>query len=335
MGRRKKHAEEHENLERWLVSYADFITLLFATFVVLYALSQINLAKFKQLKVSMQIAFSSPSLIQGGEGVMDKSANSILPDNGGGVETSPVQQFFDNLKAKFDEGGFNQTAKEIENMSKNKELEGIKVKVDERGLVINLLDSLFFQSGEATIRKEAYPILNKVGKLLQSEYKDKSIRVEGHTDNIPIKSALFPSNLELSAARASSVIRFLNNSYNFKGTKFAAVGYGDSIPIAPNGTEEGRKKNRRVEIVVLRDKYTGAEPRYINFEKPQPKIEKKEARPLPENLKNVSDAAKNLLEMTDTPASNLIKNQDSYEKESERLAKELELKEKGNIGIKQ
>lgn len=250
MSKKKKH-EEHENLERWLVSYADFITLLFATFVVLYALSQLDLEKFKLLKISINRAFSPPSVFSDqGPSIMQKQEGEILPNESQGIDSSVIPLISPNLEEKKME----EVKQEIEKTIEKNNIEGVSAKVDSRGLVISLLDSVFFDSGSAYIRPQAVKILDKVAFMIKKDFTGNKIRVEGHTDPDPISTAVFPSNWELSAARASSVVRHFISRFKMPENSFSAVGYADTIPIAPNNTIQGKQKNRRVEIVILNSK---------------------------------------------------------------------------------
>jgi len=325
MPKKKKKAEEHENLERWLVSYSDFITLLFATFVVLYALSQLDLAKFKDMSISMKKAFASPSVVQGDKSILDSSGDSIL--SGMDNESNMIPPLFENMEAKMEETNFNQTKETVEKMD---DVQGVDIYVSERGLVISLSDSLFFPSGNAEIKASAQKSLLKVGALLKNKFSDHPIRVEGHTDNQPIKSALYPSNWELSSARASSVVRFLLSHFKFEENRFAAVGYADGRPIAENNTEKGRGKNRRVEIIVLRNKLARSESSIKGMNKARidsiKNYEKEQKKQL-QLYRSVSDAAKNLARQTGESIQNVIQFKDNYEKDSEKLQKELATKE--------
>jgi chemotaxis protein MotB len=258
MGKKHKHPE-HENLERWLVSYADFITLLFATFVVLYALSQADLAKFKNLSVALKQAFNPGSAIMqnpGGvmkgtpqQGVLKESGNSILDK----VKSKSAQ----NDETKGTASPVVTTVKQItKTLSKTKLSSKIKealketqVNLQERGVVISFSNSLFFDPGSATLKSLAFPILDKVATDLANN--NRLIHVEGHTDNHKISTALYPSNWELSSARSSSVIRYLIERDKLDPKRLAAIGYGDTRPIADNSTEAGRQKNRRIDIVLL------------------------------------------------------------------------------------
>jgi chemotaxis protein MotB len=250
---RKKKPEEHENLERWLVSYADFITLLFAVFVVLYALSQLDLAKFKDLKISLSQAFA-PTIFKGQgakpEAFEGPSGQDLLQKHYTGDQVNVIPPINPQLELKRMED----TKKAIEEKIQEGDLEGIDVKIDKRGLVISLLNSVFFDSGSAQIKEEAKSVLNNVALEIKKSFPGNRIRIEGHTDPDPISTAVFPSNWELSAARAASVVRYFIRQFKMDKEQFSAVGYADSIPIASNDTREGKQNNRRVEIVILNSK---------------------------------------------------------------------------------
>jgi chemotaxis protein MotB len=325
---KKKHAEEHENLERWLVSYADFMTLLFATFVVLYALSQLDLAKFKDMSISLKKAFAAPSIVQGDQSIMESSGDSIL--DGADNESNMLPPIFENMEAKYEEASFNQAKESVEKMDNTNEVEGVDIYVSERGLVISLAENLFFASGSAEIKQSAFKSLSKVGSLLKSKFSDHPIRVEGHTDNEPMKSSIYPSNWELSSARAASVVRFFLSSFKFNKNRFAVVGYADGRPVAPNVTNKGKSKNRRVEIIVLRNKLAKSESKIAGMNKERidkikeyEKIQQKELK----QYQSASDAAKILMRKSGESINNILLFHDDYDKQSEQLAKELKLKE--------
>lgn len=261
MGRKHKHPE-HENLERWLVSYADFITLLFATFVVLYALGQLDLAKLKTLRHSLQQAFNptaanpAAGITGKTDGVMDGPPEaSILNNSGNSVldkiapspqdTTAPKDPTFEQIQQSVQ--AMNQAIKESTGGAAG--IEGAQVSVTERGVVISISSTLFFDSGSATLKPMAQKALDKLVKSLKDS--GRMINIEGHSDNTPIATAQFPSNWELSAARASSVVRYFVGKYQFSQSHIAAIGYADSRPKATNSTPLGRQKNRRVEIVLL------------------------------------------------------------------------------------
>jgi len=246
---RKKKPEEHENHERWLVSYADFITLLFAFFVVMYSMSSINEGKYRVLSDTMVAAFKTPP----------KSAEPI--------------QIGEEPKTMIKEEKVQQKINPIDLLEKkinieNKEMAVIANKVRDslkplikKGLVnidqnklwvkVELNNSLLFDIGSANLESESRNVINKLGKLLAP--LPNHIDVEGHTDNIPIRNEIYPTNWELSAARAASLVRALSRR-GVKPTRLTAIGYGQYRPKVSNKTYKGRQTNRRVAVVILADK---------------------------------------------------------------------------------
>ncbi|MBX3330729.1 MAG: OmpA family protein [Nitrospira sp.] len=233
-----KH-EEHENHERWLVSYADFITLLFAFFVVMYSISSINIGKYRTVSESIKAALN-PLANQSG-------ANQII--NVG--EAKPALQGRNPTDAK------EITIRRIRQLTqviKDKQLKDMVafvtvVQTINGDIVITIPDRLLFNSGEATVRTEALPFLEGLGGAILE--MNRHARIEGHTDNVPIRTALFPSNWELSAARAVMVVRVLSELYGVPADHLAAVGHADTRPVTANSDAEQRAKNRRVEVVIL------------------------------------------------------------------------------------
>ena len=328
---RKKHAEEHVNLERWLVSYADFITLLFATFVVLYALSQIDLAKFKDLKISLAKAFSSsPTVLQGDPGMLNKN-DSVMDSGGQQDNQNLIPPILDAPYSKKEESDFKEAMDSIDSKKLN-ETKGIKTEVTERGLVIKLVGNVIFESSTAVIKKDSYKALEEVGKIIKTKFPNHLIRVEGHTDNLPMSSAVYPSNWELSSARASSIVRHMINAFGIPKDRFSALGYADSRPAASNNTETGRKENRRVEIVILRNNLLKTETLSQEFKKDlQKEVEKFKAitKQPKKDSSTTSDAVKNLLKEGKTKGNVIIfdNSNDAYKKDAEKLLKELKEKE--------
>jgi chemotaxis protein MotB len=260
--KRKKHEEEHENLERWLVSYADFITLLFAFFVTMYAISRVDEQKLGSAVESLQRALGSlipVQISQRESGAFTNKTVSFNPTIIGDVEkqikTSETESF-----RKLSE----EIQKEVEKVTggvgkSNPPSESqIKYIIDKRGLVIRVPEAFFFNSGEASIRQDFTPILSALGKSLAKI--PNHIRVEGHTDSVPINTPLFPSNWELSTARATSIVRYLLANHSINPGKISATGYGEFRPIAPNKIAGGRMQNRRVDVVVLSTKEGEVEP---------------------------------------------------------------------------
>ncbi len=254
---KKKH-EEHENHERWLVSYADFITLLFAFFVVMYSISSVNEGKFRTVSESIKAALNpivsppaSPTPFQVG----NNRPATIVPNAVPSKEVA-VRRLHQALKSL-------QASVPIET-----------IHVTEPGdstIVLSLPESVLFESGAAALRAEALPFLQALAEVLVE--LDRQIRVQGHTDNVSIHSALFPSNWELSAIRAVTVVRALSELYGVPKHNLSAVGYADSRPVMDNTTPEHRAKNRRVEIVILERKpaastdQEAATPAPVNGEK--------------------------------------------------------------------
>lgn len=228
---RKGHDEtEHENLDRWLLTYADMITLLLAFFVVMYSISQVDKAKFRKVAEALTTA------LDGGTKARFASAGDLEGDG-----MLKQQRTLEQLLS---------LQKEIDNISRLLKLDlQINTELQHRGLVVHISESAFFDLGKADLKPEATRVLDLLAvELLKIP---NHIRVEGHTDNLPIKTAKFPSNWELSTARAASCLRYLVEKHKFPPDRISALGYAEYRPIAPNTTAEGRNRNRRVDIVVL------------------------------------------------------------------------------------
>lgn len=251
MAKKKHKHEEHENLERWLVSYGDFITLLFATFVVLYALAQVDATDFAKLEESLKQAFSQNTLFDGQEAIMDGSnslfdqqqANSFIPS-----------LMVEYISPKYENDSFNEIDLEIKELTKMGELDGISSKITEKGLLLTFDEKYLFAPATAYLDKNAKKLLDKVGVLICKKFVLHHMVVEGHTDSLAIKSSQFPSNWELSGARASSVVRYLIDRFKFSPSLFSAVGYADTRPLE-TAISPKDPANRRVEILILRNKY--------------------------------------------------------------------------------
>jgi chemotaxis protein MotB len=256
MARKPKH-EEHENHERWLVSYADFITLLFAFFVVMYSISSVNEGKYRVLSSALVTAFSHPQ-------------KTIAPIQYGTPLRSPILQH-ESLFKDDDFKGMNTvdrpgvdhqivpTPQEMADMQKiadeisyllkdliDKQI--ITVTKTNLGVEIEIKSKILFASGVAVLSSQAISPLRKIAAVLGKTSND--INVEGYTDNVPISNEYFPSNWELSAARAASVVRLFAQS-GIDPNRLKAIGFAEHKPVADNSTEAGRSKNRRVAILVL------------------------------------------------------------------------------------
>ncbi len=242
---KKKHEEEHENLERWLLTYADLITLLMAFFTILYAMSTADMAKFKQLSTSLSMAFGSG----GGSG----GSNMLTNYSGSGLRSS---NSFIQLREN------NEYKAVVKLIKEYAAKQGLSKKVDanitERGLVVNLADSVLFQSGSAELSSKSKEILDRLGDILFAT--KKQIRVEGHTDNVPIHTSRYQSNWQLSTDRATNVVMYWISKYSEQAPNLSAAGYGEYRPIASNDTPEGRSMNRRVDMVIMREIASKKEP---------------------------------------------------------------------------
>lgn len=238
---RRRHHEEHENHERWLVSYADFITLLFAFFVVMYSISSINEGKYKILSDSLTGVFNQPERAVQAIPVGEQRPRTVEPERSL-VEDEPSQTASDSLVS---------IASSIRDaFGELIQAEQLRVSGNELWIEIELSSSLLFTSGDAIPNAAAFDIVEKIAKIL-APYENP-IHVEGFTDNLPIQTSQFPTNWELSTARAASIVRMLTMDGVNPG-RLAAVGYGEFQPVADNATAEGRGRNRRVVLVVSRN----------------------------------------------------------------------------------
>lgn len=243
MGRRHKE-EEHENHERWLVSYADFITLLFAFFVVMYAVSSVNEGKYRVLSDSISSAFRNvPGSSVGA--MVQVNPNAPMP-----VAIPFKKPQATNLKTDVAREKSRQLlrnkAKEINEALAPLVQQGqVRITEGALGITVEINASVLFDSGEARLQIPAIRAISAVGQILATT--DFPITVEGHTDNAPINTPLFPSNWELSGARAASVVRLFVDT-GVDPRRLTATGYADQRPMADNATAEGRQRNRRVAI---------------------------------------------------------------------------------------
>jgi chemotaxis protein MotB len=238
MSKKHKH-EEHENHERWLVSYADFITLLFAFFVVMYSVSSVNEGKFRTVSDSIKAALNP---------ISSQPVSSMRFDLGD--HKAQLAESIDKkviFIRKFQKGLRKHSAVKAD-LSQAVLPNGMSVNHGDRTIVLTLSDNLLFESGQTVLKEEAYPVLEAFAEVL-NEY-GMGVHVEGHTDNVPVSTAQFASNWELSAVRSASVARVLTEVFHVPPDQVAATGYGEFKPVADNLTPENRGKNRRVELVV-------------------------------------------------------------------------------------
>ncbi|MFS0903624.1 flagellar motor protein MotS [Priestia aryabhattai] len=210
--RRKRYSAQSP---KWMVTFADLVTLILVFFILLFSMSSVDNQKFQTVVNSLTRSDSLAS-------VENKSQQS---------------QKLDNILAKVQDY-----------LQENKLQHVITAKRDERGVVLILQEQVLFETGQADILKRGTPFLDELGRLFSTIPND--IKVEGHTDNRPIHTYRYPSNWELSAARASGVIRYLTNHFSLSANRFEAIGYGDTKPLVPNTSNDNLQKNRRVEIII-------------------------------------------------------------------------------------
>lgn len=237
MKKKKQHHEEHVD-ETWLIPYADMLTLLLALFIVMFAMGQTDKEKLKKISQQFNVIFS------GSPGVLQSDGNSVISmEEAGGEEGTGT--------AAGEQDKMTEIKKMIEQeIGKEGYSDMVKVELNGEGLEIAIQDVVLFNSGDADVLKNVSPLLLKISNMLQS--LDNEIRIVGHTDNIPISNGKFRSNWDLSATRAINVMSFMVDSGGISADKVSIQAYGEYMPKFANDTEDGRAKNRRVEIFVVR-----------------------------------------------------------------------------------
>jgi chemotaxis protein MotB len=244
MIRRQPFDDDDDNPDRWLVSYADFITLLFAFFVVMYAISSVNLSKYNALTNAMGSAFTgnNPQSIQIKKMEVKPQPEKTI------IKPLPLSYLYQE-KSKRERENMARMGVDISNKLSPLIQEGkVQVMQNNRGVRIDINDSVLFTAGSADIASAALDVLNEIATILNTN--QRLIQVEGHTDNTPIHNQMFYSNWELSAVRATTVVRLLNQAGVIE-KRLSAIGYGDTQPLSSSDTEFGRAKNRRVSIMIL------------------------------------------------------------------------------------
>jgi chemotaxis protein MotB len=273
-GRRGGHGGEHESEERWLLTYADMITLLMALFMVLFSISSVNISKYHTLQKSLKAAFSG-EILPGGKAIAQQGSTAnasqtpasvelqaiepVSTEGSASLQNSTAHGTSSSAAAASQQAAAQRQAAEFQHIKEELEAyarahgfaKSVKATIEARGLVIRVLtDDLLFASGQATLEAKANGLLSEIARLLNID-QAHPISVEGNTDNVPIHSALFPSNWELSTARASTVVRFLI-AHGVGATRLTASGNAEQRPYDSNATAAGRARNRRVEIVMRR-----------------------------------------------------------------------------------
>ncbi|WP_282138922.1 flagellar motor protein MotS [Rossellomorea aquimaris] len=242
MMRRRRQPSQPTGAPKWMVTFSDLITLILVFFILLFSMSQIDIVKFRTIADSFQ------------QRQILEFYPSVIPFENPSAEPEMEKEKTQPQSSEETDKELNQLLADIQSyLNENKLSDVVVATRTERGVVLVLQEQALFASGEATVLEDAYPFLNKVGDLLSRI--PNFVKVEGHTDNRPIGTYRFPSNWELSSARASSVIRYLVQTENLDPKRFIAVGYGDTRPIAPNNTSENLQKNRRVEVIITDPAY--------------------------------------------------------------------------------
>lgn len=258
MSRRKKE-EPRVSHERWLVSYADFITLLFAFFVVLYASAQVDKRRVGRLALAIQVAFQELGVFETSNTHIPMSDTEAIPfSKVQAVEnvdrTSEMDRVVEPMKGILAPVSTPAPLKDIQAELEKALAPEIKkhvvdVKPKKEGLVVSLREMGFYESGSATMRNSSIEAIDRLAKVITP--RTENLRIEGHTDNVPIHNSRFASNWELSAARATELVRLFIVRYHVEPNRLSAAGFAEYHPVADNGTPEGRARNRRVDIVIL------------------------------------------------------------------------------------
>lgn len=235
MSKRKAHHEDHMD-ETWLIPYADMLTLLLALFIVMFAMSQVDKEKLQRVSEQFNIIFN------GGSGILEKELTRVTP-----ADTASATM----TNSAIEDSKMNEIKKQLEQeIAKKGYADKVKVSINREGLEVSIQDVVLFNSGEAQILNEVSPLLVKIAEMLKS--LPNAIKVEGHTDNVPIHTGKFRSNWDLSAMRAINVMHFMVDVGGLRPENFSIQAFGEYMPKFDNSTEAGRTKNRRVEISIDR-----------------------------------------------------------------------------------
>jgi chemotaxis protein MotB len=255
----KKKPPEHVNHERWLVSYADFITLLFAFFVVLYSSSQVDKRKAGRMAMAIQVAFQELGVFQTSNTKIPLQDEDAMPFQSVQVvenleRTADISKIVNPMNGVLTSSAEAQSLRDAQDAIQkalNPEMRRHEVTMTMRreGLVVSLKEIGFFDSGSASIRPDSLDAISRLAEVLKQ--RPENLRVEGHTDNIPIHNSHFASNWELSTSRATEMIRVLMNQFGLPAARLSAAGYAEFHPVSSNDTPAGRAQNRRLDVVIL------------------------------------------------------------------------------------
>ncbi len=233
----RKPAEQKKGAPLWMTTYADMVTLLLAFFVLLFAFSNIDVQKFQAIMSAFR---GSMGVLDGGRTV---TTDNTMQSHTAQLDLEQLQQIQQQLRASLQRENMEQT---------------VLLHLEERGLVLRFADQVLFDLGRASLTPQAIDILSRVSPILLD--LPNPIRVEGHTDNLPINTTQFPSNWELSTHRATNVIRYLIETEGFDPYQLSVAGYGEFRPIVPNDSQDNRALNRRVDIIIMYIEFWNQEP---------------------------------------------------------------------------
>lgn len=240
MGRKRPEEEPKAGAPEWMATYGDMVTLLLCFFVLLFSFATLDVQKFKAIAQSMN----------GSLGVLDSGMT---------VSMEPLINAFPSDSPSEEVEEFNSLYEEMSEYIEENDLQkSIVLILNERGLLVRFMDNVLFDSGKADLTPKAREIIDKVAEIIRQN--DKNVRVEGHTDNVPINTFRFPSNWELSTTRAVNVVKYLIEECGIEAKRLSASGYADQHPIDDNMTSGGRQNNRRVDMVILRAEKEASNP---------------------------------------------------------------------------
>lgn len=240
---KRPEKKKKDNAERWLLTYADMITLLLIFFIVLYTMSKIDVQKWRILSNSLTQALGAGGMILDAPGPSLVEGLSQQEPIHTSTETAKLEKLKQQLQDYITKA----------NLDKQ-----VSVSTEERGIVLSFQEEVLFKLGSAELTPSAKDIIHKIGPILETV--PNYMRIEGHTDNLPINTRQYPSNWELSAARSTHVLKELLNGFNILPQRLSASAYGEFRPRAPNTSDDNRQLNRRVNIVILRNEYYMTEP---------------------------------------------------------------------------
>jgi chemotaxis protein MotB len=235
--RRRRQENDDENVDRWLLTYADMITLLLAFFIVMYSISQLDAKKFGKMADALN------GVLRGGESIFDKYSEPQSHQGHGLLKFGNLRMIQKLVEEKFEKLGRS---------------EDVITEITERGLVVHIVESALFPTGSAELQPRAIEVLDLIARRIVGI--PNHIRIEGHTDDRPIETPRYPSNWELSSARATEVVRYFVENHRVEPDRISALGYGRYRPVKPNNSIENRAKNRRVDVVILTMELSLKEP---------------------------------------------------------------------------